>query len=143
VCLAINDDNIHIYIIREKEGPVKEEVLMTNNKILDDLSSIDQTITNNKDLFHQTKSFNNPTSQVSSSSSSTASAGDYVNDPLPLQQPVLSSLSLVSPSPPSFDTLPSIQKQTYFGYSGRQRFFDCYRELSREYMTTGEMVQYI
>ena len=114
---------------------------MTNNKILDDLSSIDQTITNSKDPFHQTKSFN-PTSQVSSSSS-TAVAGDYVNDPLPLQQPVLSSLSLVSPSPPSFDSLPSIQKQTYFGYSGRQRFFDCYRELSREYMTTGEMVQYI
>ena len=113
---------------------------MTNNKILDDLSSIDQTITNSKDPFHQTKLFN-PTSQVSSSS--TAVAGDYVNDPLPLQQPVLSSLSLVSPSPPSFDSLPSIQKQTYFGYSGRQRFFDCYRELSREYMTTGEMVQYI
>ena len=113
---------------------------MTNNKILDDLSSIDQTITNSKDPFHQTKSFN-PTSQVSSSSS-IAVAGDYVNDPLPLQQPVLSSLSLVSPSPPSFDSLPSIQKQTYFGYSGRQRFFDCYRELSREYMTTGEMVQY-
>jgi hypothetical protein len=109
---------------------------MTNNKILDDLSSIDQTIIDTKD-FHQTKSFN-PTSQVSSSS--TAVAGDDDDNPLPLQQPVLSSLSLVSPSPPSYDSLPSIQKQTYFGYSGRQRFFDCYRELSREYMTTGEMV---
>lgn len=109
---------------------------MTNNKILDDLSNIDQTIINSKD-FHEA-SFN-PTSQGTSSlSSSTAIVGDYVNDPTPLQQPVLSSLPLVSPSPPSFESLPSIQKQTYFGYSGRQRFFDCYRELSREYMTTGE-----
>ena len=114
---------------------MEESVFSINTNILQDLSLIDDMNINNKDI--HASAFHQPSPSLSpidnNNNSNTNHDAFKHQQTSPLQQPDQSSLLS-----PSFDSLPTIQKETYFGYSGRQRFFQCYRELSREYMTTGK-----
>lgn len=128
--------NLVLCFVRESEEVVVNEEVQINTRILSDLSIVDQSVIHNTDIHHA--AFNHP-SAASSHIPSSSSASSSSPFELPaLTSPTLASPSLLSPSPPSYDSLPSVFKESYFGYAGRQRFFDCYRDLSREYMTTGK-----